>query len=141
MKNSFKKVACSIFVLFLCSVSGMGTEIAQQGDNDFTVIFNWQGNNEEKLWGKNKDYRTPDTYTLLPTVICTGESLELKGTISIEDMPYSIEDGDGATVAAGTIDIRKNAITTISLSGLPAGEYTIILTIGEDDYAGDFSAM
>lgn len=83
--------------------------------------------------------RTPATYSFLPQAWIDGQSLYLLGVVSIENLCYDIIDAEERPLLSGSVDVGKGLAHAIPLASLPAGgDYTLLLTIGEDSFAADF---
>lgn len=90
------------------------------------------------LKGQNSDQRTLSTYSLLPKAWISGPSLMLQGVATIENLHYEIVGAEEVSVLSDYVCVRKNMETPLSIDLLPAGHYSLQLTIGEDTYVAEF---
>lgn len=78
-------------------------------------------------------HRTPDTYYYIPQTAYDAASDELlfTGVVTLEGVPWRIEDAAGACVYASTLTVRKNETQAVSVGFLPADtSYYIVFTFG-----------
>ena len=81
--------------------------------------------------------RTPDLAPIVE-INDAGTQLTFTGTATIT-FTVEIEDEDGNTVLTDVISVQQNAQAALSISSLPAGDYTLYVAIGDVTYEGEFS--
>lgn len=62
-----------------------------------------------------------------------------EGTVSLEGIPYRVEDEEGDILLSGLLTVGKGEEETVSVSGLPSGTYYMILCMDDEEYAGEFT--
>lgn len=85
--------------------------------------------------------RSPEDYSFLPTILYNeaAETLNVIGNEDLGAVPYTITDEDDNIVLSGIIMIANGTQTNLSIASLPAGDYTLYVTINGVTYEGEFS--
>ena len=85
----------------------------------------------------HKPHHAPANISL-PTVVNTGYSLLFIGT-SAASFTYEILDETDEICLSGELELVAEQEIPVSLSTLPAGDYTILLYIAGREYEGEFT--
>lgn len=82
----------------------------------------------------DKDERS---ITLVPTATIDGNTIRIYSDVTISGLQASIKDSMGNIVYSYN-DMTSSRCHTFEVYGLPEGEYTLELKIGEDSFYGNF---
>lgn len=138
MKNlSFiDRVVALVFILFATSVSFVHSQENIGWQIDFVKVCA----DPFKGW-KHDSSRSPSSAQYLPSTFYDAENgcLVFEGTVSLEGVPYRVEDEEGDILLSGLLTVGKGEEKTVSVCGLPSGAYYIILCMGDEEYAGEFT--
>ena len=85
----------------------------------------------------NNPHRTPDLAPIVE-INDAGTQLTFTGTAPITFF-VEIVDEDDNTVLTDTLAVQQNTQTNLSIASLPAGDYTLYVTINGITYEGEFS--
>lgn len=93
----------------------------------------------------DENYQIPDKHrspaldlTPIVEINDAGTQLSFTGQATIT-FSVEIEDEDENTVLTDVLAVQENDMVTLSISSLPAGNYTLYVTIGDARYVGEFS--
>lgn len=98
---------------------------------------------EDKIHGDNPEDRPRKrdlgSYDVLPSAYITDAGLTLKGTVTLEGLQVRIENEEETVVYSSIMNIGRGEAQVIPLSHLPHGNYSLFLTIDEDEYVATFA--
>lgn len=110
-------------------------------DDDIPTQLKFQLNwKEDDDRGKiRKEKRDLGSYDVLPSAYITDAGLTLKGTVTLEGLQVRIENEEESIVYSSIMNIGRGEAQVIPLSHLPHGNYSLFLTIDEDEYVATFA--
>lgn len=132
------RVVAVAFCLLIAGASGAFSQSNAWVPIDYT----------HKLWdfpkggtGGHGSKRSPSSAQYIPSTFYDAEngSLVFEGTVSLEGIPCRVEDEEGDILLSGLLTLGKGEEKTVSVCGLPSGTYYIILCMGDEEYAGEFT--
>ena len=82
--------------------------------------------------------RSPANYSYLPLTWIEDENLYFDGSVSISSIGVNIQNENGVEVLGTTIDVQQGYTTSIDISSLAEGSYTLYITIGELTFKAEF---
>ena len=91
--------------------------------------------------GKHLNHRDDPAYSYLPSVVYNDDetTLSLEGNVDLGMIPYAIIDEDGNEKLSGYVTVWHDAVSTISVASLPAGDYIFIIEVDEMEFGAELS--
>ena len=89
----------------------------------------------------HQGHKSPETFSYLPTVVYDDEAalLSFEPNADLGLVPYSVIDENDNVVLSGYIYIYMGTTPTVSVSSLPAGDYTLTIEVSGTEFIGEFT--
>lgn len=126
------------FSISTVSISASNSEMGVCGMSSMTgdtyyLSYRKQGNNHE---GRPK--HAPANYSYLPITWVENGALYFQGITSISSISVSIQDENGQEVLSTTINIQQGVTTSVDISALTSGDYTLYIVVNDLTFFAEF---
>lgn len=111
----------------VCSMADMrgdGTNLSYRRDTDGT--------------NPGSPKHAPANYSYLPITWIEDDALYFQGTTSIPSMSVSIQDENGQEVLSTTINVQQGVTTSVDISTLSSGDYTLYIVVNDLTFLAEF---
>ncbi|WP_300704303.1 DUF3244 domain-containing protein [Bacteroides sp.] len=87
----------------------------------------------------NKENRAHDkrSISMVPTATIDGNTIRIYTDIAVEEIQVKVEDENGNVIYANS-NMTYSKLHLFEISSLEQGEYTLEITIGDENYYGIF---
>lgn len=90
----------------------------------------------------DKENRVQDirSISIVPTATIDGNSIRVYTDIAVEEIQVEVEDANGNTIYTNS-SMTSSKLHLFEISSLEQGEYTLEITIGDENYYGNLVSV